>query len=178
MTVPPVLGTGKKALKRLGQQTAGLRSFRQIQMNVYPHQIVCDCLSHIEAFRDNGDTKEEMKMASEKIVGDESIRVTVTAMRFSVFRCHPESLNIETGKKMTANAVRAVLADTAGVTVHHVAGKNIYPFPVDAADKDETHVGRIRKDETLANGINTWVVSDNLRKGAARNTLAAVRVGK
>ena len=172
-TFQAVSGTGKKAMEELGQQTADLLSFRQVQKSAYPHQIAFNCVPHIDAFLDNGYTKEEMKMANEtrKIMGDDAIRVTATAVRVPVFRCHAESLNIETEKKMTANEVRAVLAAAPGVIVYDAPEKNIYPLAIDLADKDETYVGRIREDETIANGINLWVVSDNLRKGAALNAV-------
>jgi len=172
-TFQSVSGTGKKAMEELGQQTADLLSFRQVQKSAYPHQIAFNCVPHIDAFLDNGYTKEEMKMANEtrKIMGDESIRVTATAVRVPVFRCHSESLNIETEKKMTANEVRAVLAAAPGVIVYDAPEKNIYPLAIDVADKDETYVGRIREDETIAHGINLWIVSDNLRKGAALNAV-------
>ena len=172
-TFQSVSGTGKKAMEELGQQTADLLSFRQVQKNVYPHQIAFNCIPHIGAFLDNGYTEEEMKMANEtkKILGDESIRVTATAVRVPVFRCHAESLNIETEKKLTADEVRAVLADAPGVIVYDAPEKKIYPLPIDVADKDETYVGRIREDETIANGVNLWIVSDNLRKGAALNAV-------
>ncbi len=172
-TFQSVSGTGKKAMEELGQQTADLLNLRQVQKSVYPHQIAFNCIPHIDAFLDNGYTKEEMKMAKEtkKILGDESIGVTATAVRVPVFRCHSESLNIETDKKMTANEVRAVLAGAPGVIVYDAPEKNIYPLAIDVADKDDTYVGRIREDETIANGINLWIVSDNLRKGAALNAV-------
>ncbi|MCG2813759.1 MAG: aspartate-semialdehyde dehydrogenase, partial [Thermodesulfovibrionales bacterium] len=118
-------------------------------------------------------TKEEMKMVNEtrKIMGDNSIRLTATAVRVPVFRCHSESLNIETEKKITPNEVRAVLSKSPGIVVFDAPEKNIYPLPVDIAGKDETYVGRIRADESIENGINMWIVADNLRKGAALNAV-------
>jgi aspartate-semialdehyde dehydrogenase len=172
-TFQSVSGTGKKAMEELGSQTADLLNFRQVETHVYPHQIAFNCIPHIDAFLDNGYTKEEMKMANEtkKIMGDESIRVTATAVRVPVFRCHSESLNIETEKKITANEVRALLAAAPGLVVYDAPEKNIYPLAIEVADKDETYVGRIREDETIDNGINMWIVADNLRKGAALNAV-------
>jgi aspartate-semialdehyde dehydrogenase len=172
-TFQSVSGTGKKAMDELMQQTTDLLNFRPVQKNVYPHQIAFNCLPHIDKFLDNGYTKEEMKMVNEtrKIMGDDSIRVTATTVRVPVFRCHSESLNIETEKKITASEVRAVLSAAPGVVVYDAPEKNIYPLAVDVADKDETYAGRIREDESIENGINMWIVADNLRKGAAFNAV-------
>ncbi len=172
-TFQSVSGTGKKAMDELMQQTTDLLNFKPVQKNVYPHQIAFNCLPHIDKFLENGYTKEEMKMVNEtvKIMGDNTIRLTATTVRVPVFRCHSESLNIETEKKISANEVRAVLSAAPGVVVFDAPEKNIYPLPVDVADKDDTYVGRIREDESIANGINMWIVADNLRKGAALNAV-------
>lgn len=172
-TFQSVSGTGKKAMDELLQQTTDLLNFREIKCNVYPHQIAFNCLPHIDKFLENGYTKEEMKMVNEtrKIMGDDSIRVTATTVRVPVFRCHSESVNIETEKKISANDVRVLLAETPGVIVFDAPGKNIYPLAVDIAGKDEVYIGRIREDESIANGINMWIVADNLRKGAALNAV-------
>ena len=172
-TFQSVSGTGKKAMEELMQQTADLLNFRQVQASVYPHQIAFNCIPHIDSFLENGYTKEEMKLANEtrKIMGDDSIKITATAVRVPVFRCHSESLNVETEKKLTADEARAVLSAAPGVVIYDAPGKNIYPLPVDVADKDETYVGRIREDESAENGINMWIVADNLRKGAALNAV-------
>ena len=172
-TFQSVSGTGKKAMEELMQQTADLLNFRQVQTNVYPHQIAFNCIPHIDSLLENGYTKEEMKLVNEtrKIMGEASIRITATAVRVPVFRCHSESLNIETEKKITADEVRAVLSAAPGIVIYDAPGKNIYPLPVEVADKDETYVGRIREDESTENGINMWIVADNLRKGAALNAV-------
>ena len=172
-TFQAVSGTGQKAIDELLQQTTGLLNFKEIQCNVYPHQIAFNVLPHIDKFLENGYTKEEMKMVNEtkKIMGDNSIRLTATTVRVPVFRCHSESLNIETEKKLTPNEVRALLSKAPGVIVFDAPEKNIYPVPIDVAGKDETYVGRIREDETIENGINMWIVADNLRKGAALNAV-------
>jgi aspartate-semialdehyde dehydrogenase len=172
-TFQSVSGTGRKAMDELLQQTTDLLNFREIKCNVYPHQIAFNVLPHIDKFLENGYTKEEMKMVNEtkKILGDNSLRLTATTVRVPVFRCHSESLNIETEKKLDANEVRAVLSKAPGVVIYDAPEKNVYPVPVDVAGKDETYVGRIREDESLENCINMWIVADNLRKGAALNAV-------
>lgn len=102
---------------------------------------------------------------------DDSIRVTATTVRVPVFRCHAESVNIETEKKLSANEARALLAAASGVIVYDDPSRNLYPLQIDVAGKDEVYVGRIREDETIPNGLNLWIVSDNLRKGAALNAV-------
>ncbi|MBZ0156527.1 MAG: aspartate-semialdehyde dehydrogenase [Alphaproteobacteria bacterium] len=172
-TFQAVSGTGRRAMDELLQQTADLLNFREVARSVYPHQIAFNVLPHIDAFLENGYTKEEMKMVNEtvKIMGDPSIRVTATAVRVPVFRGHSESVNIETEKKITPNEVRSLLAQAPGVSILDAPEKDAYPLPLDAAGKDDVFVGRIREDESVENGINMWIVSDNLRKGAALNAI-------
>ena len=172
-TFQAVSGTGQKAINELMQQTADLMNFKEIQCNVYPYQIAFNVLPHIDTFLENDYTKEEMKMVNEtrKIMGDNSIRLTATTVRVPVFRCHSESLNIETEKKLSPNEVRAILSKAPGIIVYDVPEKNIYPVPLNVAEKDDTYVGRIREDESIENGINMWIVADNLRKGAALNAV-------
>jgi len=172
-TFQAVSGTGRKAMDELLQQTTALLNFKEIKCNVYPHQIAFNVLPHIDKFLENGYTKEEMKMVNEtkKILGDNSIRITATTVRVPVFRSHSESLNIETEKKLTADDVRAILSAAPGVIVFDAPEKNVYPLPINVAGKDETYVGRIREDESIENGINMWIVADNLRKGAALNAV-------
>ncbi len=172
-TFQAVSGTGMKAMDELLQQTTALLNFKEVKCNVYPHQIAFNVLPHIDKFLENGYTKEEMKMVNEtkKIMGDDSIRVTATTVRVPVFRGHSESLNIETDKKITPQEVREILEKSPGITVFDVVEKNLYPLPLDVAGKDDVYVGRIRNDESIENGINMWIVSDNLRKGAALNAV-------
>ena len=172
-TFQSVSGTGKDAIDELASQTVALLNFQDIKTKVYPHQIAFNCLPHIDSFLDNGYTKEEMKMADEtrKIMEDDSIRVTATTVRVPVFRCHSESVNIETEKKLSANEARAILSEAPGVIVYDDPKKNLYPLAIDVAGKDEVYVGRIREDGSIVNGINMWIVSDNLRKGAALNAV-------
>jgi aspartate-semialdehyde dehydrogenase len=172
-TFQSVSGTGKEAMSELAQQTVALLNFKDVETKVYPYQIAFNCIPHIDAFLENGYTKEEMKIANEtrRVMEDDAIRVTATAVRVPVFRCHAESVNIETEKKISANEVRAVLAEAPGVIVYDDPKKNIYPLAMDMVGKDETYVGRVREDESIPNGINLWLVSDNLRKGAALNAV-------
>jgi aspartate-semialdehyde dehydrogenase len=160
------------------KQTTELLNFRAAECKVYPHQIAFNVLPHIDKFLENGYTKEEMKMVDEtrKIMGDESIKVTATTVRVPVFRGHSESVNIETERKITANEVRELLAAAPGVVVFDAPEKNVYPLPIHCDGKDAVFVGRIREDESIGNGINMWVVSDNLRKGAALNAVQIAEV--
>ena len=172
-TFQAVSGTGKKAMDELLHQTTDLLNFREIKCNVYPHQIAFNVLPHIDKFLENGYTKEEMKMVNEtrKIMGDESMKITATTVRVPVFRGHSESVNIETKKKITAQEVRELLSVAPGIIIFDAPEKNVYPLPIEIAGKDEVFVGRIRDDESVENGINMWIVSDNLRKGAALNAV-------
>jgi len=177
-TYQSVSGTGKKAMEELIDQTRALLSFKEPVAKVYPHQIAFNCLPQIDIFLENGYTKEEMKMVWEtkKIFGDESIAVTATTVRVPVLRAHSESVNIETEKKITAAEVKELLRKAPGVVVIDDPGKREYPLAINAAGKDATYVGRIREDESIANGINMWVVSDNLRKGAALNAVQIAEI--
>jgi aspartate-semialdehyde dehydrogenase len=172
-TFQSVSGTGKEGMDELAKQTVALLNFKDVETKVYPHQIAFNCIPHIGAFLENGSTKEEMKMANEtrKIMEDDAIRITATTVRVPVFRCHSESVNIETEEKISANEVRAILSEAPGVMVYDDPNKNIYPLAIDLVGKDETYVGRVREDESIPNGINLWLVSDNLRKGAALNAV-------
>jgi len=172
-TYQAVSGTGQKAIEELERQVRGLMSGQDVENKVYPHRIAFNVLPQIDVFLDNEYTKEEMKMVHEtkKIMGDDSIRVTATAVRVPVFFGHSESVNIETVKKLTAKEARAILAQAPGVRVLDNPGEKIYPMPINAGGMDETYVGRIREDDTIDNGLNLWVVADNLRKGAALNAV-------
>ncbi len=172
-TFQSVSGTGKKAMDELAGQTIALMNFKDVERTVYPHQIAFNCLPHIDSFLENGYTKEEMKMVNEtrKILEDDAIGVTATAVRVPVFRCHAEAINIETAKKIGSNEARAILSKAPGVIVYDDPSRNIYPLQIDVSGKDEVYVGRVREDETVMNGLNLWIVSDNLRKGAALNAV-------
>lgn len=172
-TYQAVSGTGQKAVDELAQQTKALISGGEAKNQVYPHRIAFNCLPHIDVFQDNGYTKEEMKMVHEtqKILEDESIMISATTVRVPVFYGHSEAVWIETGKKITPEEVRRLLSKAPGVTVFDNPAKNEYPLAINAAGLDDTYVGRIREDISCENGIVMWVVSDNLRKGAALNTI-------
>ncbi|GAB1409521.1 aspartate-semialdehyde dehydrogenase [Desulfovibrionales bacterium] len=172
-TYQAVSGTGQKAIEELENQVRELFNGQETTNTVYPHRIAFNCLPQIDVFLDNEYTKEEMKMVLEttKIMGDTSIRVTATAVRVPVFYGHSESVNIETKKKITPKEARAILSQAPGVRVFDNPGEKIYPMPLVAAGEDETFVGRIREDETIANGLNMFIVADNIRKGAALNTV-------
>ena len=172
-TYQAVSGTGKKAIDELERQTSQLANGQDAEATVYPHQIAFNCLPHIDVFQDNGYTKEEMKMVLEtvKIMGDESVKVTATTVRVPVFYGHSEALNVEFKEPVTPDEARMVLSKAPGVTVVDYPEKNAYPMAIDAAGEDDTFVGRIREDFTQPNTLNMWVVADNLRKGAALNTI-------
>ncbi len=177
-TYQAVSGTGKKAMDELMEQVRDILSFKEPKARVYPHPIAFNCLPQIDVFTDNGYTKEEMKMILEtkKIMGDSSIAVTATTVRVPVFRGHSESVNIETEKKLTVQDVRKLLSTAPGIQLVDNPERREYPMPIDAANKDATLVGRIREDESIPNGINLWVVSDNLRKGAALNAVQIAEI--
>ena len=139
----------------------------------FPHPIFANCIPHIDDFLDNGYTKEEMKMIQEtqKIIGDYSIRITATTVRVPVFHGHSESINVEFEKDFDLNELKDILANSPGIVVVDDPKNNKYPMPLYAENKDEVFVGRIRRDESVPSGVNLWVVSDNVRKGAATNTV-------
>lgn len=172
-TFQAVSGTGKDAMDELMDECRDLLSFRAAEPKVYPYQIAFNCLPHIDDFLPSGYTKEEMKMVNEtrKIMGDAAIQVTATTVRVPVYVGHSEAVNIETEQKLTANEARAILSTAPGVMLYDDPEHNIYPMPLDVAGKDEVYVGRIREDESIPNGLNLWVVADNLRKGAATNAV-------
>lgn len=172
-TYQSVSGKGKAGIEELANQTVSLLNQREIERDTFPHQIAFNCIPHIDVFLENGSTLEEMKMVLEtkKIMNDTSIQVTATCVRVPVFNCHAESINIETHQKASAKEIRSLLAKQRGVKIIDDIQKNLYPLSIEATGKDETFVGRIREDESIPNGINLWVVSDNLRKGAALNAI-------
>jgi aspartate-semialdehyde dehydrogenase len=167
-TYQSVTGTGKKAVDQLMNERKGIEGTM-----AYPHKIDMNALPHIDVFLDNGYTKEEMKMVNEtkKIMGDDSIRVTATTVRIPVIGGHSEALNIEFEKEFELADVHRILGKTPGVVVMDDPKNNIYPMPIISHNRDEVFVGRIRRDETQPKTLNMWVVSDNLRKGAATNAI-------
>jgi aspartate-semialdehyde dehydrogenase len=177
-TYQAVSGTGKKAIDELLDQSRAMLNFLDYESRVYPHRIAFNCLPHIDVFLENGYTKEEMKMVNEtrKILEDDAIAVTATTVRVPVFYGHSESVNVETHRPASAREVRALLEKSPGIKVMDDPANNVYPLATDAAGQDLTLVGRIRDDASVANGINLWIVADNIRKGAATNTVQIARV--
>jgi len=178
-TYQAVSGTGKDAIEELARQTAALLNAQSVTPNVYPKQIAFNVLPQIDVFMDNGYTKEEMKMVweTQKIMGDNNIKVNATAVRVPVFFGHSEAVHIETTKKIDVATVRALLEKAPGVTVidEHINGG--YPTAVtDSSGHDDVFVGRIREDISHPLGINLWVVGDNVRKGAALNSVQIAEV--
>jgi aspartate-semialdehyde dehydrogenase len=172
-TFQSVSGTGAAAMDELMDQTKDLLAFRDVTTKVYPYQIAFNLLPHIGSFNEEGDCSEEVKIAKEtrKILGATGLRVTATTVRVPVLRCHSEAINVELERPLKANEARAALAAMPGVIVYDDPVKKLYPMPLDATGKDEVYVGRVREDESIMNGLNLWVVSDNLRKGAALNAI-------
>lgn len=178
-TYQAVSGTGKKAIEELAGQTAALLNGKPIEPKVYPKQIAFNVLPQIDVFMENGYTKEEMKMVWEtrKILGDDSIQVNPTTVRVPVFYGHSEAVHIETRDKITAEAVRELLQKAPGVVVLDKREPGGYPTAVtESAGEDPVFVGRIRDDISHPRGINLWVVSDNVRKGAALNSVQIAEV--
>ncbi|GGZ75854.1 aspartate-semialdehyde dehydrogenase [Algibacter mikhailovii] len=167
-TYQSVSGTGVKAVRQLENEIAGVEG----EM-AYPYPIGRNALPHCDVFQDNGYTKEEMKLAKEpqKILNDKTFSVSATAVRIPTAGGHSESVNVEFENDFDLSDVRKLLSQTPGVVVQDNTDTNTYPMPIYAHDKDEVFVGRIRRDETQANTLNMWIVADNLRKGAATNTI-------
>jgi len=171
-------GKGKGAMDELMDQTRAILNFREVKASVFPHQIAFNVLPHIDVFLENGYTKEEMKMVNEtkKIMGDDTIRVTATTVRVPVLVGHSEAVNIETEKKITAKEARDILMKAPGIVIVDDPTKNEYPLAINAAGRDPVYVGRIREDVSCENGLDMWIVADNLRKGAALNAIQIAEV--
>jgi aspartate-semialdehyde dehydrogenase len=172
-TYQAVSGAGKEAIDELAAQVKALSEGKEVTPEVFAYQIAFNLIPHIDVFDDMDYTKEEWKMVKEtkKIMHDDNIEITATTVRVPVFRSHSESVNIETEKKLTAAEARKLLASAPGVIVQDNVEKKEYPMPLFTSDKDEVFVGRIREDNSIANGLNLWVVADQLRKGAATNAV-------
>ncbi len=172
-TYQSVSGSGQKAIEELKQQSRDVLDGKPAQCNVYPHQIAFNCLPHIDVFQENGYTKEEIKMVNEthKILEDDTIEVSPTAVRVPVIYSHSEAINVETEQPMNVKEVKELLSLSPGISVVDNPEQNEYPLAVNASGSGDVVVGRIRGDLTRANAINFWVVSDNLLKGAAYNAV-------
>ncbi|MFV8280706.1 aspartate-semialdehyde dehydrogenase [Christiangramia marina] len=167
-TYQSITGTGVKAVQQLENEYAGKK-----EEMAYPYPIHKNALPHCDVFQENGYTKEEMKLTNEtkKILGDDSVNVTATAIRIPVVGGHSESVNIEFHKEFEEADVRKILSDFPGITVQDNPELNTYPMPIYAEGKDDVFVGRIRRDHSQPNTLNMWIVADNLRKGAATNAV-------
>ncbi len=167
-TYQSVSGTGVKAVQQLENEEAGIEG----EM-VYPHPIGRNALPHCDIFLENGYTKEEMKLVKEpkKILGDDTFSITATAVRIPTAGGHSEAVNVQFKHDFDIEKVRKLLRETPGVIVQDNVKENLYPMPITAHEKDEVFVGRIRRDESQENSLNLWIVSDNLRKGAATNAV-------
>jgi aspartate-semialdehyde dehydrogenase len=167
-TYQSITGTGVKAVEQLANESAGIQG----EM-AYPYQIHQNCIPHCDVFTDNGYTKEEMKLIKEtnKILGDDSIKVSATAVRVPVMGGHSESVNIELNTPFELTDIRKLLSETEGIILQDQPEVNNYPMPFYSKDKDAVFVGRIRRDESQENTLNMWIVADNLRKGAATNAI-------
>lgn len=167
-TYQSVSGTGVKAVEQLDNEEAGVEG----EM-AYPHKIGRNALPHCDVFLENGYTKEEMKLVKEpkKILRDDSFSVTATAVRIPTAGGHSEAVNVQFENDFDLTEVRQILSETDGIIVQDDVANNVYPMPITAHDKDDVFVGRIRRDESQENTLNLWIVSDNLRKGAATNTI-------
>jgi aspartate-semialdehyde dehydrogenase len=172
-TYQAVSGAGQKGILDLKDQMTAIENGKKIEIKQFQHQIAFNVIPHIDVFLEDGYTKEEVKMIKEtnKIMGDDSIKVTATTVRVPVYRGHSESVNIETENPISREKAIEILSKADGVVVQDNPSKNEYPMPIFAEGKYETFVGRIREDKTVSNGLNMWVVSDNLLKGAASNAV-------
>ena len=167
-TYQSVTGSGKGAVDQMMAERAG-----QTPLMVYPHKIDMNALPHIDVFQDNGYTKEEMKMTNEtvKILGDEKVKVTATCVRIPTMGGHSEAVNIEFDNPYDLDEVKTIISKIPGVVLQDDVAKNVYPMPLTSHKKDEVFVGRVRRDVSKENGLNLWIVADNLRKGAATNAV-------
>ena len=172
-TFQAVSGAGQKGINELEQQVRDLFNSREIKCDKFPYRIAFNVLPQIDIFLDNDYTKEEMKMVNEtkKMFHDPDIRVTATCARVPVFYCHSESVNIETEKKLSPKDCRLLLSQAPGVQVYDNPRALMYPHAAMCVGEDDTFVGRIREDDTVENGLNMWIVADNVRKGAALNAV-------
>ena len=167
-TYQSVSGTGKDAVDQLNKETN-----EDFTEKVYPYQIYQNLLPHCDVFEEDGYTKEEIKLMKEtrKILDDDSIKITSTAVRVPIEKCHGESINLEFYNEFDLEDIIETLRGSPGLKVMDDINNNLYPMPIEAANNDEVYVGRIRRDHSVENGLNLWIVSDNLRKGAATNTI-------
>ncbi|HPD19573.1 MAG TPA: aspartate-semialdehyde dehydrogenase, partial [Candidatus Goldiibacteriota bacterium] len=171
-------GAGAKAMAELEQQARDWAAGKDLKVEKFPYQILFNVIPHIDVFMDDGYTKEEIKVINEtrKIMHEPGMKITATTVRVPVLRAHSESVNIETEKKLTADEVRKILSKAPGVTVEDDPKNKKYPMPLFVSGRDNVYVGRIREDGSNDNGINLWIVGDQLRKGAALNAVQIAEI--
>lgn len=172
-TYQSITGTGQKAVAQMNNERNGIEG----EM-AYPYTIDMNCIPHCDVFLDNGYTKEEMKLVNEtqKILNDKSIKITATAVRVPVVGGHSEAVNVEFERPININEIKELLQNTSGITVQDDIANLKYPMPMLAKNKNDVFVGRLRRDESLENGLNMWIVADNLRKGAATNAVQIAKI--
>ena len=172
-TYQAVSGAGKEGIEELTEQVKAVLDGKDYSPNKFVHPIAFNLIPHIDVFQDMDYTKEEWKMVKEtqKILHNDGIKVTATTVRVPVYRSHSESINIETERKLTAAEAKEILAKAPGIIVEDEVANNVYPMPLFTSNTDEVFVGRIREDNTIENGLNIWVVGDQIRKGAATNAV-------
>jgi aspartate-semialdehyde dehydrogenase len=172
-TYQAVSGTGGNAVTELIRQSDEILEGEKPMIEVYPYQIAFNCLPHIDSFLEDGSTKEEQKMVDEtkKIMGDHSIAVAATCVRVPVYNAHSEAVNVEFERPLSPERARELLSAAPGIELVDDPANLLYPMPITASGKDPVYVGRVRRDPTIAHGLNLWIVADNLRKGAALNAV-------
>ncbi len=177
-TYQSVSGAGLKAIEELSKQSVDLFSEGECKVENFPHRIAFNCIPHIGTFNDDASTDEEMKLIREtkKILGDDNVKVAATAVRVPVFCGHSESVNLEFEDPIDPDRAREILMESNGIVVMDETNLCRYPMPIEAVGKDEVYVGRIRKDDTVENGLAMWIVADNLRKGAALNAVQIAEI--
>ena len=171
-------GAGQAGMDELWNQTMAIFNQQELKKEKFPHQIAFNCIPHIDVFDEDGYTFEEKKIIEEcrKVMGRADLPITVTSVRVPVFSSHSESVNIETEQPLSADAARELLSKSPGILVHDEVQQNKYPTGVEVGGTDSTYVGRIRQDQSVENGLNMWIVADNLRKGAALNAVQIAEV--
>lgn len=176
-TYQAVSGAGVKGYNDLVNGAKAFANGTDYELEKFPYPIFSNCIPHIDVFEEDGYTKEEHKMINEthKILGDDSIRITATTVRVPVLNSHSESINVELGKDYDLDTVRRQMAEMPGLVVLDDPANNVYPLASISAGHDEVYVGRIRRDQSVENGLNLWVVADNIRKGAASNAVQIAR---
>ncbi|MCK4267364.1 MAG: aspartate-semialdehyde dehydrogenase [Actinomycetia bacterium] len=177
-TYQAVSGSGQKAVDELIAQSEAYLADKPLDIESYPHQIAFNLIPHIDVFDDDGNSKEEMKMVNEtrKILGLDDLPITATTVRVPIVVGHSESINVELSEPVDVEEARKILSESSGITVIDNPHEAEYPMPLNAAGTDDCYVGRIRRDDSLASGLNMWVVADNLRKGAALNAVQIAEI--